>query len=83
LTAAARMADPVYNVVQLDDGSITVDAPASAFPEKGYFTLYDKSAAAKGEYPAIWRVCAGAFSAVARVRLPREGCDPPCRICRN
>ena len=43
------MADPVYNVVQLDDGSITVDAPASAFPEKGYFTLYDKSATAKGK----------------------------------
>jgi translation initiation factor 2 subunit 1 len=42
------MSAPVYNVVQLDDGSITVDAPASAFPEKGYFTLYDKAAVAKG-----------------------------------
>jgi hypothetical protein len=43
------MADPVFKVVQLDDGSITVEAPASAFPDKGYFTLYDKSASAKGE----------------------------------
>jgi len=43
------MADPVYNVVQLDDGSITVDAPESAFPEKGYLTLYDKTGTAKGE----------------------------------
>ena len=42
------MAASVYNVVQLDDGSITVDAPESTFPEKGYFTLYDKAAAAKG-----------------------------------
>mmetsp|Transcript_45259 Transcript_45259/g.66387 ORF Transcript_45259/g.66387 Transcript_45259/m.66387 type:complete len:454 (+) Transcript_45259:115-1476(+) len=42
------MADPVYNVVQLDDGSITVDAPESAFPEKGYLTLYDKTGTAKG-----------------------------------
>lgn len=42
------MAAPVFKVVQLDDGSITVDAPASAFPDSGYFTLYDKAASAKG-----------------------------------
>eukprot|EP00802_Teleaulax_amphioxeia_P004534 Tamp_04538.p1 GENE.Tamp_04538~~Tamp_04538.p1 ORF type:complete len:493 (-),score=130.97 Tamp_04538:1777-3138(-) len=42
------MAEKIFKVVQLDDGSITVDAPPSEFPEKGYFTLYDKSASAKG-----------------------------------
>lgn len=46
------MAEKIFKVVQLDDGSITVDAPASEFPEKGYFTLYDKSASAKGECTA-------------------------------
>ena len=43
------MAEKLFKVVQLDDGSITVDAPASEFPEKGYFTFYDKSASARGE----------------------------------
>eukprot|EP00287_Rhodomonas_sp_CCMP768_P008180 CAMPEP_0196738580 /NCGR_PEP_ID=MMETSP1091-20130531/15883_1 /TAXON_ID=302021 /ORGANISM="Rhodomonas sp., Strain CCMP768" /LENGTH=433 /DNA_ID=CAMNT_0042082551 /DNA_START=106 /DNA_END=1410 /DNA_ORIENTATION=+ len=42
------MADQTYKVVLLDDGSITVDAPASLFPETGYFTMYDTSAIAKG-----------------------------------
>ncbi len=46
------MAEKIFKVVQLDDGSITVDAPASEFPESGYFTLYDKSASAKGECTA-------------------------------
>ena len=48
----AGMAEKIFKVVQLDDGSITVDAPPSEFPEKGYFTLYDKSASAKGECTA-------------------------------
>mmetsp|Transcript_29240 Transcript_29240/g.69436 ORF Transcript_29240/g.69436 Transcript_29240/m.69436 type:complete len:434 (+) Transcript_29240:144-1445(+) len=42
------MAEQTYNVISLDDGSITVDAPSSVFPEKGYFTMYDSSAVAKG-----------------------------------
>ena len=51
------MAAPVFKVVQLDDGSITVDAPASAFPDSGYFTLYDKAASAKGA--CLRTLCAG------------------------
>lgn len=47
----------MFKVVQLDDGSITVDAPASAFPDSGYFTLYDKAASAKGA--CLRTLCAG------------------------
>jgi hypothetical protein len=32
----------------LDDGSITIDCPIDKIPEKGYFTMFDGSQAAKG-----------------------------------
>mmetsp|Transcript_28653 Transcript_28653/g.66992 ORF Transcript_28653/g.66992 Transcript_28653/m.66992 type:complete len:433 (+) Transcript_28653:107-1405(+) len=37
-----------YKVTQLDDGSITIDCPADKFPDTGYFTMFDNSAASKG-----------------------------------
>mmetsp|Transcript_44366 Transcript_44366/g.90531 ORF Transcript_44366/g.90531 Transcript_44366/m.90531 type:complete len:436 (+) Transcript_44366:148-1455(+) len=40
--------ETTYKVKLLDDGSITVEAPQSLFPDTGYFTMYDSSAAAKG-----------------------------------
>jgi len=54
LTSLVRMAPPgimetTYKVVMLDDGSITVDAPSTVFPETGYFTLFDEAAYSKGK----------------------------------
>ena len=46
------MAEEVrFKVKLLEEGQITVDAPLSAFPseKKGYFTLFDAGAAAKGK----------------------------------
>ena len=47
------MAEEVrYQVKVLEEGHITVDAPISAFSAdtKGYFTLFDNGAAAKGKF---------------------------------
>ncbi len=46
------MAEEVrYKVKVLEDGHITIDAPLSVFSieKKGYFTLFDNSAASKGK----------------------------------
>lgn len=64
------MAEQTYNVISLDDGSITVDAPSSVFPEKGYFTMYDSSAVAKG-------MCLPNM----RRKLARGTCRCKCRAC--
>jgi hypothetical protein len=71
---AVRMAEKLFKVVQLDDGSITVDAPASEFPEKGYFTLYDKSASARGECEPMRRQRRDTARVSGRQERP---CDPP------
>jgi len=68
------MAEKLFKVVQLDDGSITVDAPASEFPEKGYFTLYDKSASARGECEPMRRQRRDTARVSGRQERP---CDPP------
>ena len=50
---SVTMAEEVrYQVKVLEEGHITVDAPISAFSadKKGYFTLFDNGAAAKGKF---------------------------------
>jgi hypothetical protein len=68
------MAEKLFKVVQLDDGSITVDAPASEFPEKGYFTFYDKSASARGECEPMRRQRRDTARVSGRQERPS---DPP------
>jgi hypothetical protein len=51
------MAEEVrYKVKLLEEGQITVDAPISVFnaDKKGYFTLFDNAAAAKGKLNLKW-----------------------------
>ncbi len=50
------MAEEVrYKVKLLEEGQITVDAPISVFSadKKGYFTLFDNGAAAKGKWTTM------------------------------
>eukprot|EP00960_Hanusia_phi_P030648 748758-Hanusia_phi.AAC.1 len=48
-----------YAVKLMDDGSITVDAPSSAFPPSGFFTLFHpkKEGPAKDSLPPRHRAC--------------------------
>lgn len=69
----------MFKVVQLDDGSITVDAPASAFPDSGYFTLYDKAASAKGAcLRTLCGIAASRFSrACQKLAVNAVACTEP------